>query len=317
MSHAKSPPYKSIRLRQLRAFCACVRHQSYSAGARAIGASQPVVWEQVRALERTFGVTLILRRGRQLVPTEDGAVFFDLASRVVAGMESLSDVFAERRAGLTRRLVVAGATSVMIEDLAVVAATFARERNDVLLSVLAQPNAQVVELVENGEADLGVVQFGRLDELSPLLTSEVLYHRPWFLFAPTRHPLLSKRKLTLADLVAHPLILEAVEFPWRQLVDEQFRRAELLDRVRVAAEVNNALAARRFVGLGLGITILPRPAKGLTIPGVEARPLGNLFPPEHVVLLWRKGATPKPSARQFADRAKEILAMTASNRPAS
>ena len=304
----KSKPYKSLRLRQLRAFCACARHESYTAAARSLGVSQPVVWEQVRALERSFGVTLLLRRGRVLVLTEDGAAFLELAGQLVAGMDSLEDRFAERRAGLMRRLTVAGAASLMIEDLAETTARFAKSRADVIVSVQAEQNYRVVELVANGEADVGVVQFGRLESLPASVTSEPLFDRPWSLFAPKRHPLLTKKVLSLEDLVGSPLILEAPGLPWRTLVDEEFRRAGLGDRVRVAAEVTNVLAARRFVGLGMGVTILPRPARGIALPGVGARLIDNLFAPEHVVLLWRTGATPKPSAREYADLIKTRLA---------
>lgn len=90
-------------------------------------------------------------------------------------------------------------------------------------------------------------------------------------------------------------------------MDEQFRRAGLLDRVRVAAEVNNVLVARRLVSLRLGVTILPQSAHELPFRGVATCPLDGLFPPERVVLIWRKGATPKPSAREFADLARALL----------
>lgn len=301
MGGKRAVGYKQVRVRQLRAFCACVRERSYTAAARAVGTSQPAVWEQVRGLERRLGATLLLRRGRELVPTENGLALLDLAAGVVAGMDSLEERFAERRAGVVRGLALAAATSLAVEELADAVAAFAAGRPAVCPAVLAVPNDRVLELVAAGEADLGVVQFGRMDAPSPLLTTELLYHRPWSLVAPAGHPLLRRRKLALADLAGPPLVLEGAGLPWRRLVDEAFRAAGLLERVRVAAEVNNALAARRLVGLGLGLTVLPRPAAGLDVPGTATRPLGDLFPPENVVGLWRRGATPRPVAREFAD----------------
>ena len=74
MGRTLSKRYKELRPGQLRAFCACVRHKTFSAAARALGMSQPAVWHQVRALERQFGATLLLRNGRNWELSEDGGL---------------------------------------------------------------------------------------------------------------------------------------------------------------------------------------------------------------------------------------------------
>jgi DNA-binding transcriptional LysR family regulator len=307
MPLSRGKAYKELRLSQLKAFCATATHKSFSAAARALESSQPTVWEQVRALERDFGATLLLRRGRELVLTEEGRVLLELAGPIVAGVDSLQGVFAERRGEVSRGLVVAGATSVFIEELAAAIVAFCRQHPQVRTALLAAPNAQVVEAVLAGTADAGVVQFGRLEAASPQIVTELLCRRPWALMAPRDHPLARKRPLRLADVVRHPLILEGQEFPWRRQLDEVFRQHGLLDRVQVVLEVNNSLAARRYVNLGLGVTILPEPSDGLAFPNLVVRPLGDLLPPEQVVVLWRRGATPRPQARLFIDFVRRHL----------
>src|SRR5438128_12492985 len=93
---------KELRLTQLRAFSATAAHKSFSAAARALGLAQPTVWEQVRALERDFGATLLLRRGRELVLTDEGRILLDLAGPIVAGVDSLQGLFAEKRGEVSR-----------------------------------------------------------------------------------------------------------------------------------------------------------------------------------------------------------------------
>jgi DNA-binding transcriptional LysR family regulator len=308
MSRDRGKPYKELHLSQLRSFCACAQHQSFAAAARALDVSQPAVWEQVRALEREFGVTLLARNGRGLHTTEDGQVFLELASAIVAGVDALHEQFEDRRGHVPRTLVVAGATSVFIEELAAAIVAFCRQLPEVRVSLLASANDQVVERVIAGEADAGVVAFGRLETSSPQIVTELLCLRPWSLVMPRGHPLARKRRLTPADIARHPLILEGQQFPWRRQVDELFRRRGLLDRMQVVLEVNNALAARRYVNLGMGVSVLPQPHDGLTFDNVATRPLGNMLPPEQVVVLWRKGATPRPQARLFIDFARRHLA---------
>jgi LysR family transcriptional activator of nhaA len=57
----------------LRYFEAVVRLGSVTAAARALGVTQPTVSVQVRALERSLGVTLLERRGRRMLPTAAGS----------------------------------------------------------------------------------------------------------------------------------------------------------------------------------------------------------------------------------------------------
>jgi DNA-binding transcriptional LysR family regulator len=125
---------------------------------------------------------------------------------------------------------------------------------------------------------------------------------------PEGHPLARKRRLGLADLVRYPLILPEQGSGWRQQLDDVFRAAGLLSRVRVALEVSMTLAVRRFVSLGGGIAVLPLPTDAIAFPGVTMRPLVNLLPREQVVALWRRGSPPRPQARVFIDFVRERLA---------
>src|SRR5262249_33194932 len=119
--------YKELRLGQLRAFCAVVQHRSFSAAARALHLSHPVVWQQVRALERDFGGSILERRGRTIEPTAEGRVLFELASSIVASMDSLHERFDDRCGAIPRKLVVAGSASVFAQDLAPVVVAFCQQ----------------------------------------------------------------------------------------------------------------------------------------------------------------------------------------------
>ena len=57
---------------KLRTFLAVARQGSFSAGARALGLSQPTVTTQIQALERDYNVELFHRRGRRIELTVVG-----------------------------------------------------------------------------------------------------------------------------------------------------------------------------------------------------------------------------------------------------
>jgi DNA-binding transcriptional LysR family regulator len=300
--------YKELRLEQLRSFLECVRQRSYSAAARALERSQPAVWQQVHALERDLGVPLLERHGRECVASADGRVLLELAVDLLAGVDSLTAAFHERRRDVPRPLVVIGSPGVVTEELARPVVRFCRQHPEVRLTLLSYGGGRSLDLLLAGEADLTILPLAsEMAGQRALLEVEPLHERPWVMATPLGHILLRQRRLALADLVRHPLILPEQGSSWRLRLDERFRAAGLLDQVRVAAEVSITLAARRYASLGLGVALLPLPRDGVRFPRLATRPLRDLLPAEQIVLAWRKGATLRPPARQFADFVRSEL----------
>ncbi len=300
--------YKELRPAQLRAFCACVRYKTFSAAARALGISQPALWHQVRALERQFGATLLLRQGRNWELSEDGGLLYEIAGSIVASMDSLLQVFTERQREMPRTLVVAGAPTVILEELVRPVSAFSQRHPQDHIALLPCLVDQMIDLVMTGEADVGIELLGNLPARQVHFTTEPFCQRPWALVVPKRHPLARKNRLTPADVVQYPFILDGKEFHWRKQVDEMLQRAGLLDKLRVALEIRSTLAARRYVSKGLGITVVPMPRDHVPFRDECIRLLKGWFPPEQVVAVWRRGATPLPHARLFIDFARQLLA---------
>src|SRR3954453_17075822 len=98
--------YKEFNLTQLRIFCEFLQQKSFADTARAMVLSHSGGWQQVRALERRFGVSLLQRHGRAWRPTEDGHVLFDLISDLLRSVDSLEDAFRRLRGEHPRELRV-------------------------------------------------------------------------------------------------------------------------------------------------------------------------------------------------------------------
>jgi DNA-binding transcriptional LysR family regulator len=308
MARSASQRYKELRLAQLRAYCACVRERSFSAAARALGMSQPAVWQQVRALERDFGVGLLERRGRSWEPTEDGRVLLELAATVLGNVDSLLDTFHQRRHEGPRTLTVIGSPGVLTEELARPVVAFSRKHPEIRLTLLSHAGPRTLDLLLGGNADLAVLPLAsEAAGQRQFLVTEPLCERPWVLAMPKGNALHRKRQLKLEDIVRYPLILPEEQSNWRKRVDDLFRANGLLEQVHVVLEASMTLAARRYVSLGLGVALLPQPLEGLELPRVVTRPMAEHLPAEQIVLVWRRGATPKPQARLFAEFVKQRL----------
>jgi DNA-binding transcriptional LysR family regulator len=267
----------------------------------------------VRALEREFKVSLLRRRGRHWEPSEDGLVLLELAASIVGSVDSLREAFEQRRRDVPRALVILGSPAVLTEELARPLVEFCQQHLQIRTTALSYPGLRTLDALASGEADLAVLaQASEVGSHRQLLVAEPLCERAWELAAPRGHPLATCRRLQASQIARYPLIVPEEASSWRQSIAELYRAAG--QPLQILMEVSITLAVRRYVSLGLGCALLPEPRDGLEFPDVVIRPLAGLLPPEPIVILWRRGTTPRPQARLFADFAREKLAAPAARR---
>jgi DNA-binding transcriptional LysR family regulator len=90
-----------MNIAQLRAFHAVAVAGGFTRAAARLGVTQPTLSAQVKALEESYGVELIERRGRQLALTEIGAGLLEITRRVFGLTEEAEQLLAAAR-GLER-----------------------------------------------------------------------------------------------------------------------------------------------------------------------------------------------------------------------
>jgi DNA-binding transcriptional LysR family regulator len=76
-----------LELRHLRTFLAVAERQSFTRAAEDLHVAQQAVSQQIKALERVLGVTLLQRTSRRVELTTEGSVFLPDCRRVVAAAE--------------------------------------------------------------------------------------------------------------------------------------------------------------------------------------------------------------------------------------
>jgi DNA-binding transcriptional LysR family regulator len=91
-------PDSGLELRHLRTFAAVAERRSFTHAADDLHIAQQAVSQQVKALERSLGVTLLRRTSRRVELTAEGAVFLADCRRVLAAADR-----AARRARATAR----------------------------------------------------------------------------------------------------------------------------------------------------------------------------------------------------------------------
>jgi len=110
------------------------------------------------------------------------------------------------------------------------------------------------------------------------------------------HPLAQKENLTLEEISRYPLILPPRNLSTWPMVDNTFKKHGL--SYTVAMEVGGWEAIKKYVELGLGISIIIR--IGITgAEKLEVIPAGKFFPGRAYGLVLRKGRILTPQAKRF------------------
>lgn len=294
-------PYKSLSLDQLRSFCEVMRHRSYAETSRKLGLSTATLWEQVRAVERHYGVLLFERRGRRIEATDKARCLLELLLPTLAGLDSVRDALQQEEAALPAKITVAAAPRMLMEELVRALAQFQKQFPTIRLELVDGGTEQPETMIATGAADLALmVEPTPAERRFVGIEYETAYEIAYLLAMPARHPLARKTNLTLADIVKFPLVLRRANSSARRRVEEVFIQHDLADQIRVSVETSSSAFSLACVRGGLGIAIIAGNPQGMLCRGLCVRPADKWFGSVRICLVWKKGAYRSPVLTRLA-----------------
>ena len=251
---------------------------SFSAAAEALSFTQSAVSQQVAALEREAGTTLLERGSRGVRLTDAGRALVSHADAILARIEDAEEelaALAGLRGGRLRIASFQSAGATLVPRA--VKAFHDRHPAVELAMVEAEPDEAQARL-RSGDIDLALVyDFERLPgtigedlELTHLIDDRydaVIAHD---------HALATRRRIRLSDLAHEPWIAGSPSCGCREITDRACQDAGF--DLAVAFEADETMAAQALVAAGVGVTIFPRLALNPLHPGVVARSLGRDAP---------------------------------------
>jgi DNA-binding transcriptional LysR family regulator len=185
-------------LNSLRAFASLAETGSYSRAGADLNVSHAAVCQQVKALEARLGITLVVREGRRIKLTDEGAV---LARQLARGLAAIRDgVEAVTGADATRPIQVTMSPAFAVSWLMPRIMDFQQRHPG--LTLMLSPTAQVIELTPGG-IDLAI-RFGNGAWPGTKVTPFLL---PDMVVVGARE-LLGRRKITDRSVLA--------KLPWLQ-----------------------------------------------------------------------------------------------------
>ena len=286
--------YKQNRFLQLRGFCYAAASGSVSKAAERMCLSQPSVSQQIRGLEDELKVTLFTRRNSKIQLTHEGELLFDMARPLVEALENLDEEFRQRRFEVDEgHIEIAAGLSTILYFLPRYVEEFHRAHPRIEVRLQQVTGLEGLERLRTGSVDFAV---------GPLMQTpaDIDFH-PIVSYDPVvitclDHPLVHCKKLTLQEISRYPLILPPRNLSTSPMVDATFKKHGL--SYQVAMEVGGWEAIKKYVELGLGISIII--SIGITgVEKIEVIPASEFFPRRAYGLVIRKGRILTPQAKRF------------------
>jgi LysR family cys regulon transcriptional activator len=305
-----------MNLQQLRYVRETVRRSlNLTEAAHALHTSQPGVSKQIKELEQELGVEIFVRHGRRFVGlTEPGRAVVRIAERLLDEAENLKRVGAEYADRDSGSLTIATTHTQARYALPPVVAEFRRRYPRVRLAIQQGKPQQIAEMLERGDADIGIATES-LDNAPSLLA---LPGYEWWhtVVVPAGHALDSGTPLSLEALARWPIVTYSPEFTGRSHVDEAFAsRGLALDVVLTGIDSD---VIKTYVELGLGVGIIAAmafdPVRDAALRALDAR---HLFRVNTTRVAVRRGALLRGFAYDFIERFAPRLTRSSVERAAA
>jgi len=286
---------------QLASFLEVAKLQSFSRAAEKIYRTQPAISAQVRLLEQECGEKLFDRSGKKVLLTPAGEILQRYAQRIIELNKEALQAIAELNQTARGKLQI-GANEATC--LYVLPKTFARFRELyplVQISIYRNFSHKILQKVQEGAIEVGIVtlpQSANNMEVIPVFRDEMQ------VIVPASHPLATNRSATVEEIANFPLILPKTGHT-RVVLDRLLRAYR--EHLQVSMELASVETIKKFVGAGLGISIVsrayaqPEVAAGL----VKLIPLEGLKLYRELGLIYRRDRYLSLPAKVFIETVRE------------
>jgi DNA-binding transcriptional LysR family regulator len=285
-----------IDLADFEAVVALAETLHFGRAADRLHVSQPALSKRIRRLEGRIGGPLLLRRYRDVRVTEAGRLLAERGRQLLresAGTLALSQRAARGEAG---RLRIAFGIASIIGLLPDVLLRFRRSHPDVQLELRDMSTPDQVEGLAAGEIDVGFVRLPVTADR--LVVRPVLDERLVLAIGPRTA---WQTRLGLRSVAAEPFIIIA-----------RSRSASFYDHAlsvcaatgfapRIVQEANELFTVLLLVGAGLGVSLVPRSAALMQLPGIRFRELTLPEAAWDIGVAWHRDAGTAPLVQRFVD----------------
>lgn len=241
---------KPMTLRHFRIFVAVCKQGGITKAAESLYLAQPAVSLAVRELEEHYDVRLFDRIGRRLYLTEAGKEFLAYAERILALCDDLEK--GARQWDEQSPLHIGSSMTIGTKLLPGLVRRFRQQYPAVKVTVEIKNSGFIEKKLLENAMDFALTE--SVPHSSKLVCRRFMRDHMVAICSP-QDPLALREAVTLAELLAQPLMLREKGSGTRELLDSVAGARGLA--VEPMWESENAQALIEAVAMGLGVSVLP------------------------------------------------------------
>ena len=298
-------------VKQLRVLKAVSEHGSFSAAADALSYTQPAISQQIAALEKRAGTTLVDRGSRGVRLTDAGRTLVAHADVVIARLaaaEAELEAIAGIRGGRVRlsSFPTAGASI-----LPPAVAEFTRRHPDVELNFMEREPEDASASLRAAELEIAIVfEYSEMKqpEFDRMYEGIELHHLvddPMYLALPRNHPLAAKPRVRLRDVADETWVQESGAHSWCGSFHEAVcTNAGFQPKVGFRSDDYNVVQG--LIAAGVGISLLPGLALTNLRDDIVVRSLGKGAPARKIAAATLAGRYRSPATEAMLEILSEV-----------
>jgi DNA-binding transcriptional LysR family regulator len=301
-----------LDVRRMRVLREVAVRGSFSAAAEALSFTQSAVSQQIAALEREAGTTLVQRSARGVRLTEAGEAVVRHAEAIMARLaeaEAELEAIAGLRGGRLRMASFESAGSTLM-PLAI--AAFRGMHPAVELSLSLSEPEDCVPLLRSGELDLAIVFESAVAVPEDGIERVHLLEDPMYLALPSDHPLAHRRRLRLEDLAGEAWIAGSADCECNRLVNRACAMAGY--QPRIAFETDDYAAMQGFVAAGVGVSLIAELGLRTVRDDIVVRDLGRDTPVRQIYAATLADGYRAPATQAMLEILQDVAAQYVSGR---
>ena len=302
-----------LDVRRMRVLREVAVRGSFSAAAEALSFTQSAISQQIAALEREAGATLVQRSARGVRLTEAGEALVRHAEAILARLaeaEAELEAIAGLRGGRLRMAAFESAGATLM-PLAI--AGFRERHPGVELSMIMAEPEESLPLLKSGELDLILGFDSRVRAEVDGIARTHLVSDPMFIVLPTDHPFAHKRALRIADLADDAWIAGSSDCECNRLINRACAIAGF--EPRIVFQTDDYTAMQGFVAAGVGVSLIAELGLTTIRDDIVVRNLGRDAPVREIYAATLAGGHRTPATQAMLDMLVEVAARYEARRP--
>ena len=274
---------------QIMGFYYVAKLGSFTKAANATFRTQSAISQQIKNLEEELGCQLLERIGkRKLRLTSAGERFFKFSESILEKYNSLTEEINEIKGMQMGHLRMAAPFTTLYHLFPLALKNYIKQFPNVELTILDRSQQDILDLIKNGDIDLGLVLESNVKkDLTALRWKKVRT----VVMTPIGHPLAKVKRVTLKQIGKYPLILPPQNIKYRSNLEERFEKIGV--DYHIIMESSNVELSSLYVEMELGISFA---TVVKDLPEFKKRKLAflsmdHLFKPDYIAVVIRKDIT--------------------------